>query len=184
MPIGKSKISDMDFGSFENTIDKNIEANKASDKFDQQLQAYKDAETTLNTAKSSLDTATASLTVAKDSMDDVIDKADAVTKAIDSFIAKVKDIKFKAKVDDADIEKLTDDRKKLIGDEFKLLEDHRKENKDILTRHFYDMSNMMSRNEGVWLSNGWVKALLWIFLPCFLYTVISIVYFVASYIDK
>lgn len=28
-------------------------------------------------------------------------------KAIDSFIAKVKNIKFKAKVDDADIEKLT-----------------------------------------------------------------------------
>ena len=112
------------------------------------------------------------------------DKADAVTKAIDSFIAKVRDIKFKAKVDDADIEKLTDARKKLIGDESKLLEDHRKANKEILTRHFYDMSNMMSRNEGVWLSNGWVKALLWIFLPCFLYTVISVVYFVASYIDK
>lgn len=166
----------MDFGSFENTIDKNIETDKASDKFDQQLQAYKDAETTLNTAKSSLDTATASLTVAKDSMDDIIDKADAVTKAIDSFIAKVKDIKFKAKVDDADIEKLTDARKKLIDDESKLLEDHRKANKEILIRHFYDMSNMMSRNEGVWLSNGWVKTLLWIFLPCFLYTVISIVF--------
>ena len=102
----------------------------------------------------------------------------------DSFIAKVRDVKIKPKVDDADIEKLTDDRKKLIGDEFKLLEDHRKANKEILTHHFYDMSNMMSRNEGVWLSNGWVKTLLWIFLPCFLYTVISIVYFVASCIDK
>ena len=33
---------------------------------------------------------------------------DAVTKAIDSFIAKVRDIKFKAKVDYADIEKLTE----------------------------------------------------------------------------
>ena len=52
-----------------------------------------------------------------------------------------------------------------------------------LTRHFYDMSNMMSRNEGVWLSNGWVKTLLWIFLPCLLYTIFSIVYFVASYFD-
>ena len=66
-------------------------------------------------------------------------KADAVNKAIDSFIAKVKYIKFKAKVDDADIEKLTDDRKKLIGDESQLLEDHRKANKEILTRHFYDI---------------------------------------------
>ena len=173
----------MDFGSFENSIDKNIETDKASDKFDQQLRAYKDAGNSLTSAKSELEKAASSLLEVKDNLNKATDKADAVTKAIDSFIAKVRDIKFKAKVDDADIEKLTDDRKKLIGDEFKLLEDHRKENKDILTRHFYDMS-MMSRNEGVWLSNGWVKALLWIFLPCFLYTSISIVYLVASYIDK
>ena len=184
MPISKSKISDMDFGSFENTINKNIETDKASDKFDQQLQAYKDAGYILASAKSELKMAATSLQEAKDNLVKATDKADAVTKAIDSFIAKVRDIKFKAKVDDADIEKLTDDRKKLIGDESKLLEDHRKENKEILTRHFYDMSNMMSRNEGVWLSNGWVKTLLWIFLLCFLYTVISIVYFVASCIEK
>lgn len=101
----------MDFGSFENTIDKNIEANKASDKFDQQLQAYKDAGNSLTSAKSELETAASSLKGAKDNLDKATDKADAVTKAIDSFIAKVRDIKFKAKVDDADIEKLTDDRK-------------------------------------------------------------------------
>ena len=174
----------MDFGSFENTIDKNIETDKASDKFDQQLQAYKDAGNTLASAKSSLETATGSLQEAKENLNKVTDKADAVTKAIDSFIAKVRDIKFKAKVDDADMEQAINNRKKLIENESKLLEDHRNENKEILTRHFYDMSNMMSRNEGVWLSNGWVKTLLWIFLPCFLYTVISIVYFVASYIEK
>ena len=90
----------------------------------------------------------------------------------------MRDIKFKAKLDDADIEKLTDDRKKLIGDESQLLEDHRKENKDILIRHFYDMSNMMSRNEGVLLSNGWVKTLLWIFIPSIIYTIVSVVYFI------
>lgn len=79
---------------------------------------------------------------------------------------------------------MTKSGKKLIGDESKLLEDHRKANKEIHTRHFYDMSNMMSRNEGVWLANGWVKVFLWIFLPCLLYTIFSIVYFVASYFDK
>ena len=168
----------MDFGSFENTIDKNIETDKASDKFDQQLQAYKDAGNTLASAKSSLETATGSLQEAKENLNKVTDKADAVTKAIDCFIAKVRNIKIKAKVDDADIEKLTDARKKLIGDESKLLEDHRKENKDILTRHFYDMSNMMSRNEGVWLSNGWVKTLLWIFIPSIIYTIASVVYLI------
>ena len=138
----------------------------------------------MTSAKSELEKAASSLQEAKDNLNKATEKADNVTKAIDCFIAKVRNIKIKAKVDDADIEKLTDARKKLIGDESKLLEDHRKENKEILIRHFYDMSNMMSRNEGVWLSNGWVKALLWIILPCFLYTVISIVYFLASYIDK
>ena len=184
MPIGKSKISDMDFGSFENTIDKNIETDKASDKFDQQLQAYKDAGNILTSAKSGVDTATASMQEAKDKLNEATEKADVVTKAIEAYIAKVKNITFKAKVDDADMKQAINNRKKLIEGESKLLEDHRKENKEILSRHFYDMSNMISRNEGVWLSNGWVKALLWIFLPCFLYTVISVVYFVASYMDK
>ena len=34
---------------------------------------------------------------------------------------------------------------KLIEGEIQLLEDHRKANKEILTRHFYNMSNMMPK---------------------------------------
>ena len=165
----------MDFESFENTIDKNIETDKASDKFDQQLQAYKDAANSLTLAKSGVEMATASMHEAKDKLSEASDKANTVTKAIEAYIGKVKDITVKAKVDDADMEQAINNRKKLIENESKLLEDHRKKNKEILTRHFYD---------GLWLSNGWVKTLLWIFLPCFLYTIISIVYYVASYIDK
>ena len=72
---------------------------------------------------------------------------------IDSFIAKVRDIKFKAKVDDADIEKLTDDRKKLIENESKLLEDHRKKNKEIL-----------AENGGYPpTQNGDIRSLFWLF---------------------
>ena len=70
----------------------------------------------------------------------------AVTKAIEAYIGKVKDITVKAKADDADMEQAINNKKKLIENESKLLEDHRKANKDILTRHFYDMSNIMSRN--------------------------------------
>ena len=176
MPIGKSKISDMDFGSFENTIDKNIETDKASDKFDQQLQAYKDASNSLTSAKSGLEMATASMHEAKDKLSEASDKANTVTKAIEAYIGKVKDITVKAKVDDADMEQAINNRNKLIGDESKLLENHRKANKEILTRHFYDRSNMMSRNEGVWLSNGWVKTLLWILIPSIIYILLTIIH--------
>ena len=101
--------------------------------------------------------ATASMHEAKDKLSESSDKANTVTKAIEAYIGKVKDITVKAKVDDADMEQAINNRKKLIENESKLLEDHRKKNKEILTCHFYDMSNMMSRNEGIWLSNGWVK---------------------------
>ncbi len=54
----------MDFGSFENTIDKNIETDKASDKFDQQLQAYKDAGNSFDFGKiSGVEMATASISM-------------------------------------------------------------------------------------------------------------------------
>ena len=98
--------------------------------------------------------------------------------AIEAYMGKVKELTVKAKVDDAVMEQAIKNRKKLIENESKLLEDHRKANKEILTRHFYDMSNMMSRNEGVWLSNGWVKTLLWIFIPSIIYTIASVVYLI------
>ena len=102
----------MDFGSFENTIDKNIETDKASDKFDQQLQAYKDAGNSLTLAKSGVEMATASMHEAKDKLSEASDKANTVTKAIEAYIGKVKDITVKAKVDDADMEQAINNRKK------------------------------------------------------------------------
>ena len=63
MAIGKSKLSDMDFGSFKDTIDKNIETDKASDRFDRQLQAYKEAGVKLDAANNSISAAKDSLNI-------------------------------------------------------------------------------------------------------------------------
>lgn len=70
------------------------------------------------------------------------------------------------------------------ADVTKPLETHRREMRESLTTHLYEMSNMMSRNKGVWLSSGWVKAFLWVSVPCLIYTIITIVYFVASCFGK
>ena len=50
MAIGKSKISDLNFESFQNSIDKNVETDQASDKFDRQLRAYTEAIVKLDAA--------------------------------------------------------------------------------------------------------------------------------------
>ena len=75
----------MDFGSFENTIDKNIETDKASDKFDQQLQAYKDAGNSLTLAKSGVEMATASMHEAKDKLSEITQRYKRANRAKGGF---------------------------------------------------------------------------------------------------
>ena len=58
----------MDFGSFENTIDKNIETDKVRTSLTEQVQAYKDAGNSLTLAKSSLGKAAGSLQEAKENL--------------------------------------------------------------------------------------------------------------------
>ena len=177
MPIGKSKISDMDFGSFENTIDKNIETDKASDKFDRQLQAYNDACLQLNSTKSHVENIMTSLDDTVTKLNTAICNVTDATKTLDEFLVKVRNVKLETKIAAPDLSRLSECQKQINADVAKLLEGHRREMRERLTNHFYEMSNMMSRNNGMWLSNGWTKTLLWIFTLCTLYTIASIVYY-------
>lgn len=174
----------MDFGSFENTIDKNIETDKASDKFDQQLRAYKEAGVKLDAANNSISAAKNSLNEATTAFNEVVDDANTAVQHLFETFEKFHGFTFKAKLSTDDWNKLSKLQKRIVADETQLLEEHRNKTKKILSCHFYDMVNKMAQNEGVWLSNGWMKALLWIFLPCFIYTVSSIVYYVVSSMEK
>lgn len=175
MAIGKSKLSDMDFGSFESSVEKNIETDKASDRFDRQLQAYKDAGAQLNSTKNSVENIMASLDDTVTKLNTAIRNITNTAQTLDEFLVKVRDVKLETKIAAPDLNRLSECQKQINADVAKLLEGHRKEMRERLTDHFYDMSNMMSRNKGMWLSSGWVKAFLWVSVPCFLFTFITIV---------
>lgn len=175
MAIGKSKLSDMDFGSFESSVEKNIETDKTSDRFDRQLQAYKDAGAQLNSTKNSIESIMASLDDTATKLNTAICSVTDATKTLDEFLVKVRDVKLETKIAAPDLNRLSECQKQINADIAKLLEGHRREMKERLTSHFYEMANMMSRNKGVWLSSGWVKAFLWVSVPCFLFTFITIV---------
>ena len=109
-----------------------------------------------------------------------MDDTNAAVQHLFETLEKFHAFTFKAKLSYDDWSKLSELQKKIVADETLLLEEHSKETKKMLSNHFYDMINRISRNEGVWLSNSWMKSMLWIFLPCFIYTVSSIVYYVVS----
>lgn len=184
MAIGKSKLSDMDFGSFESSVEKNIETDKASDRFDRQLQAYKDAGIQLDSAKCSVENIMASLDDTVTKLNTAIRNVTDATKTLDEFLVKVRDVKLETKIAAPDLNRLSECQKQINADVAKLLEAHRREMRERLTDHFYEMSNMMSRNKGVWLSSGWIKAFLWVSVPCLIYTIITMAYFVASGFGK
>ena len=113
-----------------------------------------------------------------------MNNANIAASNIKESFSKIQEVTINAKISSSDWNKLSEHRKRIVTDEIQLLEAHQRETKEALSRHFYDMSNMMSKNEGIWLSNGWVKSLLWIFLPCLLYTVVSIGYYVVLFVNK
>lgn len=184
MAIGKSKISDLNFDSFQNTIDKSIETDQTSDKFDCQLRAYTEAGERLDAARESVDDAKVSLNEATSTLQKAVSNATLVEKNLKESLSKIQGVTIGAKISTSDWNKLSEHRNRIVADEKQLLETQQQETKEVLSRHFYDMANMMSKSEGVWLSNGWAKSLLWIFLPCLLYTVISIGYYVVSFVSK
>ena len=152
MAIGKSKLSDMDFVSFKDTIDKNIETDKASDRFDRQLQAYKEAGVKLDAANNSISAAKDSLNEATTAFNEVVDDSNAAVQHLFETFEKFHAFTFKAKLSSDDLNKLSELQKQIVVGGTQLLED-----------------------EGVWLSNIWMKTLLWIFLPCFIFTISTIV---------
>ena len=184
MAIGKSKISDLNFESFQNSIDKNVETDQASDKFDRQLRAYTEAIVKLDAAMECIDTAKDSFNKTSSTLLKVVNNANIAASNIKESFSKIQEVTINAKISSSDWNKLSEHRKRIVTDEIQLLEAHQRETKEALSRHFYDMSNMMSKNEGIWLSNGWVKSLLWIFLPCLLYTVVTIGYYVVLFVNK
>lgn len=148
---------------------------RASDRFDRQLQAYNDACAQLNSTKFD-DTVT--------QLNTAICNVKATVKTLDEFLVKVRAVKLETKIAAPDLKKLSEYQRQIDADVAKLLEGHKREVKEKLTNHFYEMSNKMSRNNGVCLSNGWVKTLLWIFLPCTVFTIILIVYSAVYCLDK
>ena len=114
MAIGKSKLSDMDFGSFKDTIDKNIETDKASDRFDRQLQAYKEAGVKLDAANNSISAAKDSLNEATTAFNEVVDDANAAVQHLFETFEKFHAFTFKAKLSSDDLNKLSELQKQIV----------------------------------------------------------------------
>lgn len=93
MAIGKSKISDLNFESFQNSIDKNVETDQASDKFDRQLRAYTEAIVKLDAAMECIDTAKDSFNKTSSTLLKVVNNANIAASNIKESFSKIQEVR-------------------------------------------------------------------------------------------
>ena len=121
---------------------------RASDRFDRQLQAYKEAGVKLDAANNSISAAKDSLNEATTAFNEVVDDANAAVQHLFETFEKFHAFTFKAKLSSDDLNKLSELQKQIVVGGTQLLEEHRNETKKILSSHFYNMANKMAQNEG------------------------------------
>ena len=179
MSISKSKISDIDFSSMENNVNKSMELTDAAENFDGQIKAF-------HTAKSSMEQSTQALIEAKSDMntawlrlDNAATNANAAADTISGKVEELKKTRIKSEVDPNEWLRLTNVGKTIVDGVDSSFEKHRIELANKLKSHYYDMCNQLSRNEGVWISNTWSRVIMYVSIGCFLYTVVSISFYIA-----
>ena len=159
MAIGKSKISDIDFASMENDVNKSMELTDATENFDKQIKALHSAKSSLDESTKALIDAKADMNTARLRLDNAATNANAAADTISGKVEAIRKSRIAVEVDLNDWQRLSKFSKTIIDGENGVLEKHRIELDNKLQTHYYNMCNQLSRNEGVWISGKWLTIL-------------------------
>lgn len=183
MAIGKSSISDMDFESFKETMGNSLALDEASKQYERQKNDFDKARVSLGNVTQKIVEARAELNRTVNELLVVSNTAIRSVQEVKEIIGKIEGTTIHAKVEAKDWDRLIDYSRKIVSAEEQFLETHRAKTREDLAHHFYAMSNEISKNKGVWLSDKWCRVLLWIFIPCLIYTLVSVVLLIVSYFE-
>ena len=184
MTIGKSKISDIDFASMENDINKSMALMDATENFDGQIKALHAAKSSLDESTRALIDAKADMNTARLRLDNAATNANAAADTIGGKVEAIKKSRIAVEVDPNDWQRLSKVSKTIIDGESSVLEKHRVEFTNKLQSHYYNMCNQLSRNEGVWISGKWWTYVMWFSIVCYAYTIISLIIIITVAVGK
>ena len=184
MAIGKSKISDIDFASMENDVNKSMELTDATENFDKQIKALHSAKSSLDESTKALIDAKADMNTARLRLDNAATNANAAADTISGKVEAIRKSRIAVEVDPNDWQRLSKVSKTIIDGENGVLEKHRIELDNKLQSHYYNMCNQLSHNEGVWISGKWWTYVMWFSIVCYAYTIISLVIIIYAAVGK
>ncbi len=184
MSIGKSKISDIDFSTMDSNVGKSMELTDMRENFDAQVKALHTAKDSLEETAQALMDAKVDMNTARLRLNNAATNANAAADTIGGKVDELKKTRIKTEVDPNDWLRLTNVGKTIIEGVDGSLEKHRIEVSNRLKSHFYEMSGLLSRNEGFWISGKWWTYLAWFSIACYAYTLISLAIMLALAFGK
>lgn len=160
MGIGKSKYTRMDIDGLMNEIDTDRQIGQEEADTDRRLEELRTAQTTLKEADESLRQAAIALHEAVAALNDAKANADKVTAGFNKAIMDAQEnTKFKVSFEREDLEQMSKlSMAALKTDEIMIKQLLAQQAKD-MEEHERKIAKILSRNEGMWLSDFWMKVL-------------------------
>lgn len=174
MGIRKSKDAHIDIDKMFSDVDADVQIEKENSEADEQLKTIRASTAMLRAHSQQLcdcveaeKNATAALNAAADSCHN------AVTGICNAILAAQQNTVFKTKVEPEHLARLQQLIADGIAKDGELLAEHRAKQAQMLVEHEEKMRKILSRGQGIWLSDFWVKVLA---IAILAYTLITFLY--------
>ncbi len=174
MAIGKSKISDLDFNEMESDVDKNMERDQMAGTFEHQMKVMAIAKQSVDTSIHQLNVTTSTVNTSCLKVEGALTQANDIASRIGIKTEELKKVKIRTEVDANDWNRLSNLSNTIVEGVNNTLKSNNDSLQEKMTQHYYNMHNMLSNAEGIWISDKWSKVVMYIGIGCFLYTVISL----------
>jgi hypothetical protein len=184
MAIGKSKISDLDFNEMESEVDKNMERDEMAGTFEHQMKVMAVAKESVDTSIHELNVTTGMVNTSCLKVEGALTQANNVADRIGDKVEELNKVRIKTEVDPAEWLRLTNLGKTYLEGVENKMKSKNDELRQSMTNFYYEMSNRLSNAEGIWISGTWSKVIMYVGFGCFLYTVVTLLFFVAMVFGK
>ena len=161
MSIGKPKNDPIDLNGLMNEIENDHRITVESDAVDKRIDELRAAQTvTLNEAIAALKSAT--------------DNSANIVTGINNAIVKAQEkTEYKVSIAQEDMELLMKNSQAVLVTDEIVMKRHFEKQTQAMEAHERKIKKILSRNEGVWVSDFWAKVFCWVILACSLLTLIA-----------
>lgn len=158
MGIGKSRNTQIDVGGLMNENNSNHQIEQEEVITDIRLEELREVQKTLKEATESLRQATVALNEATNALNSAKANADNIVTCFNKAIVDAQEnTKFKVYFDREDMEQMMKISEAALKTDEIMMEQHRTKQLQAIEAHERKVSNILSRNKGVWVSDFWLK---------------------------